>query len=119
MGIDLSAYDLAPNYIGPLTATVFIMSAAASILAPYTVGLFAPHVRIRSFFVEMPNEIHSKLNRLDSLQEQSYASEWRTVFWSTFVIYILGATTYLIWGSSEVQPWNFPRKFAENMPIYN
>lgn len=45
VGIDLSAYDLAPNYIGPLTATVFIMSAAASIIAPYTVGVLTPHVR--------------------------------------------------------------------------
>lgn len=37
---------------------------------------------------------------------QSLQSEWRAVFWITFVTAIAQLVVFGIWGSAKVQPWN-------------
>lgn len=44
-GMNISAYDLAPNYVAPLMAVVHTVHSAASFFAPYTIGVLTPHVR--------------------------------------------------------------------------
>lgn len=43
-GTTLNMFDLAPNYIGPLTGVVNSVSTLASLLAPTIVGYLTPHV---------------------------------------------------------------------------
>lgn len=40
-------------------------------------------------------------------------SEWRLVFWVTFVVFVVTTIVYVIWASGDVQPWNEP----ENMQL--
>lgn len=44
-GMNISAYDLAPNYVAPLMAVVHTVHSAASFFAPYTIGVLTPHVK--------------------------------------------------------------------------
>lgn len=39
-----NAFDLSPNYIGPINAIAHTISSGASLLAPFMVGLLTPHV---------------------------------------------------------------------------
>lgn len=47
-GLNVSAYDLAPNYVAPLMAVVHTVHSAASFFAPYTIGILTPHVSLDS-----------------------------------------------------------------------
>lgn len=40
--------------------------------------------------------------------------EWRSVFWLSFIAYILNTVIFTIWGSAEIQPWNTPTRTDEN-----
>lgn len=35
-------------------------------------------------------------------------TEWRVVFWISFVIFMVTTVVYVLWASGEVQPWNNP-----------
>lgn len=37
---------------------------------------------------------------------QSLLTEWRVVFWITFVLQMAKLFIFSIWGSGDVQPWN-------------
>ncbi|XP_031631986.1 sialin-like [Contarinia nasturtii] len=78
-GLSNNLLDLAPNYVGPLAGLMGTISKTTSIFSTYAVALLTPH---------------------------AYLSEWRTVFWITFSAKILGVSTFLVWGSGEIQPWN-------------
>lgn len=43
-GTLLNIFDLAPNYIGPLTGVINSISTVAGMLSPYIVGVLTPHV---------------------------------------------------------------------------
>lgn len=36
-------------------------------------------------------------------------SEWRTVFWVTFLIFVITTIIFCIWASGEIQEWNYPK----------
>lgn len=115
-GVDLNAYDLAPNYIGPFKAFVFTVATLGTIPAPYVIGILTPHVNHLSFILARTINRKNKIISLKLLFHglQAYLPEWQTVFWLTFSVYVSSAIIFLIWGSSEVQPWNTPRKNIRN-----
>lgn len=41
-----NAFDLGPNYIGPINAIAFTISSGASLFAPFVVGILTPHVNL-------------------------------------------------------------------------
>lgn len=43
-------------------------------------------------------------NRIVCLQ--SLLTEWRVVFWITFILQMAKMFIFSIWGSGDVQPWN-------------
>lgn len=86
-GMELTALELAPNYAGPIRAFMFTMGTFGTSLAPYVAGVMTPHV---------------------------YLSEWRTVFWLTFAVYISNAVIFIICGSAKVQPWNTPQRYIRS-----
>lgn len=45
---------------------------------------------------------------------QHTVSEWRTVFWISFAIFIATSVVYALFGSGEEQWWNDPNKTDKN-----
>lgn len=39
---------------------------------------------------------------------QSYLTEWRIVFWITFVLFVVTTILYDMFASGDTQPWNDP-----------
>lgn len=78
-GMMVNAIDLSPNYSGTLMAIVNGFGALAGILAPYAVGVLTPNQTL---------------------------SEWRIIFWITFVIFLGTNVVFAIWADGEVQVWN-------------
>lgn len=109
-GTYVNPLDLSPNYVGPLTALVNGMGSSTGILAPYVIGLLTPNVRIPwiepifFFFRNWKKKTDPSL----SCMFQSLVSEWRTVFWLTFAIYMMAIVVFTLWGSGDVQKWNWP-----------
>ncbi|XP_046627976.1 putative inorganic phosphate cotransporter isoform X1 [Neodiprion virginianus] len=77
----VNGLDLSPNYSGSLTAMTTTIVAIAGIAAPYAVGVLTPNQTL---------------------------SEWRTVFWITFAVYLISVLIYDLWADGEVQDWNDP-----------
>lgn len=103
---------LAPNYIGPINAVAFTVSSVASISAPYAVGFLTPHVSGWLLISLIYMLIDGILTWFPC--SQAYLSEWRLVFWLTFVFFMAKAVIFTIWGSAKVQPWNSPEKLTPN-----
>ncbi|KAJ6644335.1 Sialin [Pseudolycoriella hygida] len=78
-GLSANSMDLSPNYSGVLISIANGAASMAGIFAPYVIGVMTPN---------------------------AYLSQWRLVFWLTFVILCLKTTFFTIWGSGNVQPWN-------------
>ncbi|XP_014231589.1 putative inorganic phosphate cotransporter isoform X2 [Trichogramma pretiosum] len=72
--------DLSPNYAGPLMGFTNAAANVCSILAPLVQG----------YVVKDPSNV----------------AEWRSIFFLTAGIYAAGATTFLCFGSVQVQSWN-------------
>ena len=43
---------------------------------------------------------------IPSLQDHSDAPHWRVVFFVAALVYIMGNTIFLVWGSAKEQSWN-------------
>ncbi|XP_063222601.1 sialin-like [Bacillus rossius redtenbacheri] len=76
-----SLLDLAPAHAGLLSGWTNAVGAATGLLAPGVVG---------------------------ALTRQGLRDEWNTVLYITAGFYLLGALVYLVFGSSELQPWAAP-----------
>lgn len=77
--LSLNPNDLSPNFAGTIMAIANMFGTLAGILAPYLVGVLTPNQTV---------------------------SEWRLVFWITFVIAWLTTLIFDIWAQGKVQPWN-------------
>ena len=42
------------------------------------------------------------------LTDYSDVTQWRSVFWISAGVHVLGSSMYLVWGSDQVQPWANP-----------
>ena len=42
------------------------------------------------------------------LTDYSDVTQWRSVFWISAGVHVLGSSMYLVWGSDQVQPWADP-----------
>ncbi|XP_031628445.1 putative inorganic phosphate cotransporter [Contarinia nasturtii] len=82
-GMKVNPLDLSPNYAGSIMAVTNGIGALTGVAAPVFVGVMTPN---------------------------SSLTEWRIVFWITFVIFGVTTIIYSIWASAEVQPWNTPKE---------
>lgn len=78
--LKVNPLDLSPNYAGTLMAIVGGIGAVTGIFAPCLVAF---------------------------LTTDGTLLEWRSVFWITFLILAFTNVVYLIYGSAEIQPWNY------------
>ncbi|KAG7160654.1 Vesicular glutamate transporter 2-like [Homarus americanus] len=42
--------------------------------------------------------------------------EWQSVFWLTGVVYVVTSAVFVIFGSTDIQPWNFPQEDETQQP---
>ncbi|XP_055295735.1 putative inorganic phosphate cotransporter isoform X2 [Sitodiplosis mosellana] len=85
-GIKANSLDIAPNYAGVIMAIANGTGSLAGVVGPYIVGVLTPN---------------------------SYLTEWRIVFWITFVLFVVTTILYDIFASGEIQDWNDPLKLKE------
>ncbi|KAL1132482.1 hypothetical protein AAG570_010437 [Ranatra chinensis] len=84
MGYLCNHLDLSPNFAGTLMGITNCIANITSILAPI----------IASFIVVDQNNEH----------------QWRIVFLISAAIFLIGNTIFIIFGSTQVQPWNTPKE---------
>lgn len=106
-GIKANSLDIAPNYAGVVMAIANGLGGLAGVIGPYIVGVLTPnvsHLQIewRTFSLQKFNVCHLIL--------QSLLTEWRIVFWITFVIFFVTTVIYVMFASGEIQDWNEPDK---------
>ncbi|XP_053959741.1 putative inorganic phosphate cotransporter [Anastrepha ludens] len=80
IGCTLNTIDLAPNHAGILMGLSNTIVNIVPILSPLLVGVI----------------VTDKHNR----------TQWQIIFAIAAVIFFLGNLVYIIWGTSETQPWN-------------
>ncbi|XP_030754260.1 putative inorganic phosphate cotransporter isoform X1 [Sitophilus oryzae] len=83
-GMKVNALDLSPNFAGIIMAITNGIGAGAGIITPYLTG---------------------------ALTEEHTITEWRIVFWISFVIFITSSIVYMFYGSGEEQWWNDSSNF--------
>lgn len=82
LGFQVNHIDLSPNFAGTLMGITNCAANIMSIVAPLTVG-----------FV---------------VTDETNSLEWRLVFFITGGFYLIGNALFLLFGKTEVQPWNYP-----------
>ncbi|CAL1293107.1 unnamed protein product [Larinioides sclopetarius] len=80
-GIVISGVDMAPVFSGSIMGVAAFVSGISSTLVPVVAGLLTTHETL---------------------------SEWRIVFWINLVVVGSSGLVYVLFGSAEVQPWNYP-----------
>lgn len=82
LGFQVNHIDLSPNFAGALMGITNCAANIMSIIAPLTVGVV--------------------------VTEESNVLQWRLVFFMTGGFYLVGNALFLLFGKTEVQPWNYP-----------
>lgn len=121
-GLFTNPIDLSPNYSGTIMSIGNACGAVSGIIAPSTVGFLTPNVSSRINNVELIKQyfyVYVTLRKFWFALKcfffciiylvsdlKALLSEWRTVFWITFVIHLLKTVAFTFWGSGKTQPWN-------------
>uniref|UniRef100_A0A1B6C0E3 Major facilitator superfamily (MFS) profile domain-containing protein n=2 Tax=Clastoptera arizonana TaxID=38151 RepID=A0A1B6C0E3_9HEMI len=84
MGYLCNHLDLSPNFAGLLMGITNGFANVTSILAPIVAGFI--------------------------VNDESNIAQWRIVFYISALVFFLGNSIFILFGSTEVQYWNEPRK---------
>lgn len=76
--------DIAPNLAGPILAFAQTIHMSASFLSPLAAGFI--------------------------LKENQTLDQWRQVFWASFVVACVTYVAFQIFGTADIQAWNYPDK---------
>ncbi|XP_063243204.1 sialin isoform X2 [Bacillus rossius redtenbacheri] len=74
--------DIAPNLAGPVLAFAQTIHMSASFLSPLAAGFI--------------------------LQDQQTLEQWRYVFWVAAAVACVTYLAYQVFGTADIQPWNYP-----------
>lgn len=107
-GLKANTLDIAPNYAGVVMAVANGVGGLTGVVGPYVVGLLTPNVCKTHY-----QFIIKRLNTFLSLL-QSLLTEWRLVFWLTFVIFVVTTIIYITFASGDIQTWNEPPTKTSN-----
>lgn len=105
-GAAINLFDLSPNYVAPMNAVINSLATVVGISAPYIAGVLTPNVSRSS--VSRSGKITYFFNFFFSLsfQRKALLSEWRLVFWITFILHLSEIIVFTTFGSAKTQPWN-------------
>ncbi|XP_068218359.1 putative inorganic phosphate cotransporter [Palaemon carinicauda] len=87
LGGALCEQDIAPNLTAALKGTTNTVGAISGIVAPLITGFI--------------------------ISDNQTLGAWRTVFLISAATYFVCCTVFLVFGTSEVQPWNYPKEKRE------
>lgn len=104
-GAKVNALDLSPNYAGSLMALTNGLAGLAGVGVLPAIGVLTPDVSVNL----NSNHMFVVIN-FSTIYLQSTLEQWRFVFWITLVVSMVRALVFLVWGSGEIQPWNYPKK---------
>lgn len=85
--------DMSPNFGGAMMGVTNCLAAIVAIIAPILVGLITG-------------------NDDGKLTQEEVTSRWSMVFLLAAAVYYLGNLFWVIFGSTQVQPWNYPKTHA-------
>ncbi|GFU17851.1 hypothetical protein NPIL_90521 [Nephila pilipes] len=92
-GVQIACIDMTPVFAGSLMGVASTIASLSTVLIPMMTGFLTTHGTL---------------------------SEWHLVFWISIAIVGSSGFVYVIFGSADVQPWNFPEghksKSAEERP---
>ncbi|XP_047990436.1 putative inorganic phosphate cotransporter [Leguminivora glycinivorella] len=86
-GFMLAFLDMAPNFAGFMLSITNCAANFISFIAPLVAGVI--------------------------IHDETDVSQWRMVFYLSSLLYVLGNTFYLVFGTSELQSWNEPHQDKE------
>ncbi|KAH8407688.1 hypothetical protein KR222_010748, partial [Zaprionus bogoriensis] len=102
LGFHVNHMDLSPNFAGTLMGITNCAANVMSILAPLIVGLIVKDEVIISYlFIWL-----LLILILSCLQKNP--TQWRIVFYFTAFVYFVGNLVFILFGRTNVQPWNNP-----------
>lgn len=106
LGFQVNHIDLAPDHAGVLMGITNCAANIMAIIAPLAVGYIVNEsVSVRGNFVWEDNESEVAL-----CVSQGNVSQWRIVFFIAAGVYFVGNTMFVIFGETDVQPWNESQK---------
>ncbi|XP_043796655.1 putative inorganic phosphate cotransporter [Apis laboriosa] len=82
-GFQINHIDLSPNFAGRMMSITNCIASIVAIIAPMVCGLI--------------------------VTQKKNVTQWNIVFYLSAAIYILGNLIFIIFGSTEIQPWNNPK----------
>ncbi|GFQ94572.1 inorganic phosphate cotransporter [Trichonephila clavata] len=80
-GVAIASIDMSPVFAGFLTGIGTCIASISTFILPILTGYLTPNETL---------------------------GEWHYVFWITFTVVLSSGFVFIIFGSAEVQPWNFP-----------
>ena len=87
-GHNINHMDLSPNFAGTLMGITNTIANFCSILAPL---------------------VHSVI-----VTDSTDLSQWKSIFFLSAIIYIVGNLLFILFGTSTIQPWNDPQNKIKN-----
>ncbi|XP_042236807.1 putative inorganic phosphate cotransporter isoform X2 [Homarus americanus] len=81
--------DLAPNFAGTTSGMSNALAFGIVTIVPVVVG---------------------------AMTSNQSLEEWQSVFWLTGVVYVVTSAVFVIFGSTDIQPWNFPQEDETQQP---
>ncbi|XP_050586505.1 putative inorganic phosphate cotransporter isoform X2 [Bombus affinis] len=82
-GYQINHIDISPNFAGTLMSITNCIASIIAIIAPIVCGIIT--------------------------KDEKDVTQWNIVFYLSAAIYILGNLMFVIFGSTEIQPWNNPK----------
>nr|XP_012143479.1 PREDICTED: putative inorganic phosphate cotransporter isoform X1 [Megachile rotundata] len=92
-GHNVNHMDLSPNFAGALMGITNTVANICSILAPLVASIV--------------------------VVDSSDVSQWRNIFFLSAIIYIVGNLIFVLFGTSQIQPWNDPQKKIQETSLNN
>lgn len=103
-----NSHDLAPNFASTLFSVMNGVATTAGFLSPLVVAHFTKDgVRVSLNRISYTNII----NFIFVLQNT--ISEWKNIFIIGASAYIVPSVVFMIFGSADIQPWNYAKRVDE------
>ncbi|XP_037956117.1 putative inorganic phosphate cotransporter [Teleopsis dalmanni] len=91
LGIQVNHIDLSPNYAGALMGITNCVANIIAIIAPLAVGVI--------------------------VTDETNPMQWRVVFYVSASFYFVGSLLFIVFGRTNIQPWNYPSNNSGNSSI--
>lgn len=106
-GFQINHIDLSPNFAGRMMSITNCIASVVAIIAPIICSVIVSQKVILSKRSYIENCYDD--NNINLCLQGSPKQLWKIVFFLSAAIYILGNLVFIIFGSTNIQPWNNPK----------